>query len=147
MAAEEGISRTTVFRIAHGLPPHTVDVDAAAAANLEPEPDPEFLAQPVRCQGCGALLSQQPCVACGLPPFAPAEAAADLTEEEMADLLGVDLHGGERARYEAVRARKQAAGETPIRTSRRSPPETRFVDAGLGRMLEGREIGPPQWLD
>lgn len=147
VAAAVAIARTSVFRIVHGLPPHDVDPDDAAAANLEPTPDPEYLAKPARCQGCGALLTQQPCIACGLPPFAPAEAAVDLTEEELGELLGVDLHGGERARYESLRARKQAAGEKPIRPSRRQPAEARFADGGLSRLLESGEIGPPQWVD
>lgn len=102
VAAAVGVARSTVQRIVRGDGPHA----AVAQEHLEPDPDPDYPGKPFRCPGCGALLNDR-CVVCGLPPFAVAEAAVDMDEAELADLLGIDLRPADRRRYDALHAIKQ----------------------------------------
>jgi len=95
-----GVAKSTVQRILDGCSPH----DTLAAEVLEPDPDPDYPGKPFRCGGCGALISGL-CVQCNLPPFTPAASACDDGE------LALDLAPPERARYEAVRAAKDACAE------------------------------------
>lgn len=96
-----GIARSTVRRILRGDGPHA----AISQEHLEPDPDPDYPGKSFRCPGCGALITDQ-CIACGLPPFAPASACCDLTDEELADLLGIDLRPVHRVRYDVIHARR-----------------------------------------
>ena len=130
VARAVGIARSTVQRIVRGDGPHA-DI---SQAHLEPDPDPDYPGKPFRCPGCGALVTGY-CVACGLPPFPVAEAVADVDEEDMAELLGLDLRPRDHARYEYVHALKLGGVSSDLLDGLDEPTDADLV------AIEG-EIGP-----
>ena len=103
-----GVSRGTVGAIAAGRRP---DYEALRRRRQEHEP-PERTGPPRRCPGCGAMVLM-PCLACDLkndargapkPRPGPRPGQPD-------GLLELDLRPEHRARYERVRARREAEAE------------------------------------
>lgn len=103
-----GLSRGTVGAIATGRRP---DYEALRRRRQEQEP-PERTGPPQRCPGCGALVLM-PCLACELKSDArgaPKRRPGPPSGHPDA-ILELDLRPEHRARYERVRARREAEAE------------------------------------
>jgi hypothetical protein len=103
-----GVSRGSVGAIAAGRRP---DYEALRRRRQEQEP-PKRTGPPQRCPDCGAMVLM-PCLACELKRDARgAPGRRPGPRSGYPDgLLELDLRGEHRARYERVRARREAEAE------------------------------------
>jgi len=131
-----GVSRGSVGAIAAGRRP---DYEGLRRRRQEQEL-PERTGPPERCPGCGAMVLM-PCLACGLkqetgrarrPPSGRWSGRPD-------GPLELGLRGEHRARYEGVRARREAEGDGAV-----APDEARDPN---GRVRKTPRLSPRQLRD
>jgi hypothetical protein len=99
-----GISRGTVTAVANGRRPDYVPRPKADATS------PLRRGPCRRCRRCGALV-YMPCRACAIRTRLDREAKPRRVGREPEIVLGLDLRPEHRRRYEAIRARRERAGE------------------------------------
>jgi hypothetical protein len=104
IAKQLPIGRATVDRVANGTRPEPPPPEDLPAMGLA-------VAHPVHCSECGALLNVVPCYACEIRAARKrAHRSAVTAELPPADDLRLNLEPADRARYEAIRRRRE---ETP----------------------------------
>jgi hypothetical protein len=113
IAKVTGVSRGTVGAIATGRRP-----DYEELRRRRQEQQPERTGPPRRCPDCGALVLM-PCLACALRRDAATAPGRQPHPRSgrLAGLLELDLRGEHRARYERIRARREAEGDAAAERS------------------------------
>lgn len=106
IAGTTGVSRGSVHRIATGKRP---DYEAQQEADEAPIDEGPL----VRCTGCGGL-QHIPCRVCRDRVHKALRRGRRGVQAADPPIVGIELVGEHRRRYEEIRRRKQQAGEQPL---------------------------------
>ena len=106
-----GINRNTVNRIAQGKRPDFNAIRKVQKCSSRRSVRPQS-GNPRRCGNCGGLV-YMPCRLCAIRKFVTKSREDSQVDEiwHRSELLGVELAGKERERYEQIRTVKRGVGE------------------------------------